>query len=161
MVAHTAGYRPELVPSGLCENMYRFTVVKLRKLVPLYLLGFTTSNALLARLLAALSLEKWHAALAVRDYDPNEPFPACAAHAMRLKGGQPAHATQGASSSIVGAGGVDRSPGLAGAVNGGVSRALNGSKGGGRKKVVLPDGWLAGRWDDAVPSGLDDDACEG
>ncbi|CAG9462508.1 unnamed protein product [Pedinophyceae sp. YPF-701] len=65
------------------------SVLKMRSLVPLYLLGFPSAAELRKRLQKANSLGDWEAAIAVQDWDPKEaPDPAAAA-AARLKGKEP------------------------------------------------------------------------
>lgn len=69
------------------------TLLRMRKLVPLYLLGFGSAGRLQTELLKATTLAQWEAAVATGGgtlYDPEEPFPDAAVRAPRLKGGGPA-----------------------------------------------------------------------
>lgn len=60
----------------------------MRKMVPLYLLGFRSAGPLRQRLLEAGSLEEWTAAIRADapDFDASEPFPAEFARFPRYKG---------------------------------------------------------------------------
>ncbi|WIA36593.1 hypothetical protein OEZ86_007882 [Tetradesmus obliquus] len=64
-------------------------VLKMRKLIPCYLAGFSSARQLQRRLFAATSLADWHAAAADPEacgFDPSEPYPVQALRVARLKG---------------------------------------------------------------------------
>ncbi|KAG2453084.1 hypothetical protein HYH02_002416 [Chlamydomonas schloesseri] len=68
------------------------TLLRFRKFIKLYLLGFGSCDGLQSRLFAAESLDQWRAAVydgAGELYDAAEPFPAAAVRFPRLKGGGP------------------------------------------------------------------------
>ncbi|KAG2437413.1 hypothetical protein HXX76_006065 [Chlamydomonas incerta] len=68
------------------------TLLRFRKFIKLYLLGFTSAEPLQSRLFAAETLDQWRAAVyggMGELYDAAEPFPAAAVRFPRLKGGGP------------------------------------------------------------------------
>jgi hypothetical protein len=61
----------------------------MRKLIPCYLQGFSSTRRLQGQLFAASSLADWHAAAANPEawgFDPAEPYPLQALRRARLKG---------------------------------------------------------------------------
>eukprot|EP00198_Chlamydomonas_reinhardtii_P005570 XP_001694906.1 predicted protein [Chlamydomonas reinhardtii] len=70
----------------------RDTLLRFRKFIKLYLLGFNSTGSLQSCLFAAETLEQWRAAVyggSGQLYDAAEPFPAAAVRFPRLKGGGP------------------------------------------------------------------------
>jgi hypothetical protein len=65
-------------------------VLKMRKLIPCYLLGFTSCRQLQGQLFAAQSVSDWQQAISDPErwgFDPLEPYPLSALRRPRLKGG--------------------------------------------------------------------------
>ena len=78
-------HRPRLL-------LHRDTLLRFRKFIKLYLLGFNSTGSLQSCLFAAETLEQWRAAVyggSGQLYDAAEPFPAAAVRFPRLKGGGP------------------------------------------------------------------------
>jgi hypothetical protein len=131
----------------------------MRKLIPCYLGGFTSSRQLQARLFAATSLQHWQDACggdpARWGFDPAEPYPVTALRRARLKGSSTdsgGHLPSSSSSS-------SSSSGSAGTQQIGAAQARR------HRRVVLPPGWLhEGDDEGAAQEALLEDcwaACEG
>eukprot|EP00850_Spirogloea_muscicola_P005109 SM000023S07565 [mRNA] locus=s23:145254:148113:- [translate_table: standard] len=61
-------------------------VLQMRKMVPLYLLGYSSAAALEVQLMQGKSVRDWEVAMASKHYNPAEPFPLSALRHPRLKG---------------------------------------------------------------------------
>eukprot|EP00882_Tetradesmus_deserticola_P014411 GHRQ01015323.1.p1 GENE.GHRQ01015323.1~~GHRQ01015323.1.p1 ORF type:complete len:253 (+),score=68.03 GHRQ01015323.1:33-761(+) len=71
------------------EQDERGAVLKMRKLIPCYLQGFSTARRLQGQLFAATSLADWQALVTAPEawgFDPAEPYPLQALRRARLKG---------------------------------------------------------------------------
>jgi len=64
----------------------RSACMQMRKLLPLYFLGFESARPLRNRLLQSQSLEDWDAAVSHADWDPDELMHESVLRAPRLKG---------------------------------------------------------------------------
>lgn len=123
------------------EAAARQAVLKMRKMWPLYLHGFTTAQQLQAALLQARTLAEVDTAIgggggrsssssnrsgggggSRLSYEPHEPYPWSGLRHVRLKGG---------------------------------------GRGAQRQRVSLPHGWLEGRMEEVAPAYVSDAACEG